>query len=84
MFAVCFFVWLIAHVILQWVQNQMSAVLAAMPEQDRVLSHVQLQCAWNYLLHFDKPDDAGKMIRESLDANLLQVILFVLCAVFTP
>ena len=52
---------------------QMSAVLAAMPEQDRLLSQVQLQCAWNYLNLFDKPEEAGIMFQESLKACTLQV-----------
>ena len=52
---------------------QMSAVLAAMPEQDRLLSDVQLQCAWNYVNFLDKPEEAGKMIRESLAVRKLKV-----------
>ena len=63
----------ILYAIRNWVQNQMSAVLAAMPEQDRLLSQVQLQCAWNYLNLFDKPEEAGIMFQESLKACTLQV-----------
>ena len=68
-----FVVWQAAYDVLQWVQKQMVDVLSKMPEQDRVFSDVQLQCASMNYVYFKKSAEAGEMIRESLQARRLKV-----------
>ena len=68
-----FVVWQAAHDVLQWVRKQMVAVLSKLPDQDRVFSNVQLQCASMNYLYFNKSAEAGEMIRESLEARRLKV-----------
>jgi hypothetical protein len=51
----------------------MVAVLSKMPEQDRLLSNVQISCAKMNYMFFKKSAEAGEMIRESLEARRLKV-----------
>ena len=65
----------------QWVQKQMLLVLQDMPEQDRLLDDVQLQCAYMNYQYFNKSPEAGRMISESLEARKKKVRSFFFVSV---
>jgi hypothetical protein len=73
-FLLIFFFW-------QWVQKQMLLVLQDMPEQDRLLDDVQLQCAYMNYQYFNKSPEAGRMISESLEARKKKVRSFYFVSV---
>jgi len=63
----------ILHAIRQWVQTRIISFLDSMPEHDRVLSSVQIRCAYMNYHYFKKSAEAEKMILESLEARRLSV-----------
>jgi hypothetical protein len=67
------FVLLRSLMFLQWVQTRIISFLDSMPEHDRVLSSVQIRCAYMNYHYFKKSAEAEKMILESLEARRLSV-----------
>jgi hypothetical protein len=59
----------------------MLLVLQDMPEQDRLLDDVQLQCAYMNYQYFNKSPEAGRMISESLEARKKKVRSFCFVSV---
>jgi hypothetical protein len=66
-----------SYLFLQWVQKQMITVLEDMPDEERALHNVQLQCAYMNYNYFSKSSEAGRMICESLEARKNKVCSFV-------